>query len=64
MRHDWILEVLTDLQRYAQANDLPALADKAEEVLQVARREIAAPPLARSADFGPDFRFERKAKPN
>jgi hypothetical protein len=58
MRHDWILDVLTDLRSYARANDLPALADKADEVLQVARMEIAAPPLARP---GADFAAERKA---
>lgn len=42
MRHDWIFEVLTDLRAYALANELPALAAKAEEALRVARLEISA----------------------
>jgi hypothetical protein len=42
MRHDWIFQVLEDLQDYALANGLPRLALKAEEALDCARREIAA----------------------
>ena len=45
MRHDWIFDVLTDLRCYAQANGLTALADKAAEMLLVARAEISAPNL-------------------
>ncbi|MBA3911468.1 MAG: hypothetical protein C0524_16720 [Rhodobacter sp.] len=40
MRHDWILDVLSDLHSYALANDLPDLASKVEEALTLARREI------------------------
>jgi hypothetical protein len=40
MRHDWILDMLADLQDYARRNDLPELAQKTEEALVVARREI------------------------
>lgn len=43
-RHQWIFDVLTDLRRYALANGLPALARKAEEALEAAKAEIAAPP--------------------
>jgi len=42
MRHDWVLETLKDLQRYAEKNDLPALAARVEAALAVARVEIAA----------------------
>ena len=42
MRHDWILDVLTDLRSYAAQNGLMALSLKAEETLRVARAEIAA----------------------
>lgn len=42
MRHDWIFDVLKDLRAYALANNLPALAAKAEEALRTARIEIAA----------------------
>jgi hypothetical protein len=42
MNHDWIFEVLTDLQAYAEKNGLPATAASAAEALAVARSEIAA----------------------
>ncbi|MFN3938811.1 MAG: hypothetical protein ACK4KW_14690 [Gemmobacter sp.] len=42
MRHFWIIEVLADLAGFARANDMPRLAAKAEEALNVARAEIAA----------------------
>ena len=61
MRHDWIFDVLTDLRFYAQANGLTALARKAEETLQVARAEIAAPILS---DQRPDFTPPLSGKAN
>lgn len=42
MRHDWILNVLADLQIYAEKNDLPAIAVAAKQNLAIARSEIAA----------------------
>jgi hypothetical protein len=42
MQHDWIFEVLADLQAYAARNGLPLLAAKADEALRVARAEIPA----------------------
>ncbi|MFN3825352.1 MAG: hypothetical protein ACK4RN_15355 [Pseudorhodobacter sp.] len=42
MRHDWIFEVLKDLQSYALRHDLPALAAQADLALRVARAEIDA----------------------
>jgi hypothetical protein len=48
MRHDWIFDVLSDLQDYATRNDLPGLAAKVSEALDEARRAIAA------AESGPD----------
>lgn len=41
MRHDWIFDVLRDLKAYALANQMAALAVKADEALIVARAEIA-----------------------
>jgi hypothetical protein len=41
MQHDWIFDVLADLQDYARQNGLTDLALKVEEVLETARREIA-----------------------
>ncbi|MFN6924640.1 MAG: hypothetical protein ACK4P8_03235 [Tabrizicola sp.] len=44
MRHDWIFDVLSDLQDYAWQNDLPDLAMKVEEALAVALREVEVAP--------------------
>lgn len=41
MRHEWILDVLTDLRSYAEKNDLPVIAAEAARVLNVARVELA-----------------------
>ena len=41
MRHDWILDVLTDLHAYACRNELPGLADNVEAALDTALREIS-----------------------
>jgi hypothetical protein len=40
MRHEWILDVLTDLRLYAEKNCLPAIAIEAERALIVARAEL------------------------
>lgn len=40
MRHDWIFDMLSDLHDYACRNDLLELAQKVEETLITARREI------------------------
>ena len=42
MPHEWILQVLADLEDYALANDLPAIAEAAGEALIVARAELDA----------------------
>ena len=47
VRHAWVFQVLRDLKDYALANDLPELAEKAGEALEVAAAEIGgggAPP--------------------
>lgn len=41
MRHDWIIDVLTDLAVYAQKNGLLRLAEGTEVLLLTARAEIA-----------------------
>jgi hypothetical protein len=41
MRHDWILNVLADLQSYAEKNDLPVIAEAAKQNIIIARSEIA-----------------------
>lgn len=42
MSHEWIFDVLADLRAYADRNDLPEIAAKTDELLGVARAEIAA----------------------
>ncbi len=42
MRHDWIFDVLSDLQDYAVANGLTDLASRVAAALEAARREVAA----------------------
>ena len=49
---DWILEVLRDLTTFARANDMPALASKADEALRAAEVEIAARKHKESAPSG------------
>ncbi len=41
MGYDWIFDVLADLKSFAEANNMPALAAKADEALKVAKDEIA-----------------------
>lgn len=53
MRHDWVFEVLKDLQSYALKNGLPRLAEQVEVTLRVARAEIAASDAEGSAGPGP-----------
>lgn len=43
MRHDWIIDVLSDLRLYAEANGLQATARAADAALAVARDETRDP---------------------
>lgn len=42
MVHEWVLDVLADLQSFADANDLPGLAAHLEEAGLIAAAEIVA----------------------
>jgi hypothetical protein len=42
MRHDWIIEVLTDLRAYAERNSLARIAQGTDDLLALARAEIAS----------------------
>ncbi|RUS60230.1 hypothetical protein EGN72_10580 [Pseudorhodobacter sp. E13] len=44
MRHDWIFDVLADLRTYADANNLPVLAEQVSVLQKVAELEIGAAP--------------------
>ena len=47
MGQKWIIDVLSDLQAFAQKNDLPLLADQLVLTARVAQAEIA--PLTKGA---------------
>lgn len=42
MRHDWILDVLSDLAAYARDNGMPGLSAEVERTLTLARDEVRA----------------------
>ena len=63
MAHDWIFEVLGDLRLYALSNDLPGLADKVEEAMRTARRELAQARRADPEEDDFDLRPQR-SRPN
>ncbi|WP_204113542.1 hypothetical protein [Shimia biformata] len=42
MKYDWILDVLTDLRDFSQANGLAALADQLDDARLVAATEVAS----------------------
>lgn len=60
MRHDWIFDVLSDLQAYADRNALPELALKLEETLALARWEVGLADEAEAPAL-PRFRSARRA---
>ena len=42
MRSDWIIDVLADLRSFAQANDLPLLAEQLDDTALIAAAEFAS----------------------
>jgi hypothetical protein len=42
MRSDWILDVLADLRSFAEANDLPRLAEQLDDTALIATAEFAS----------------------
>jgi hypothetical protein len=59
MCHDWIFDVLTDLQSYAERNGLPGVTAKLAETLVAARIEVGADPCPDRADELLRFRSAR-----
>ena len=45
MRHDWMIDVLDDLRDYAQANDLDAVGDSIDLIVQSLVRENQVGPI-------------------
>ena len=50
MRHDWIIDVLTDLKKFARSNDLDALAEQLDAAELVAKVELTS--RGEGAGFG------------
>lgn len=55
MGHQWMVDVIVDLKRFAQQNELPVLAHELARLAAVADAEIdacnrGAPPMARMED--------------
>lgn len=48
-KHDWLLAIFDDLQRYAEENDLPIIAEEIAKKRKIARWEIDA-----KAPLGPE----------
>ena len=46
--HDWIVEVIDDLSRYAEKNEFPKLSEHLLDARAVARREISIVSVLRS----------------
>jgi hypothetical protein len=42
MRNDWILDVLADLRSFAQANDMPLLAEQLDDTALIAAAEFVS----------------------
>ena len=42
MRSDWIIDVLADLRSFAQANDLPLLAEQLDDTALLAAAEFVS----------------------
>ncbi len=61
MRHDWILDVLTDLHAYACRNEMPGLAEKVEAALGEALREISG---IDGEDLGVLGKLDLRGRPN
>jgi hypothetical protein len=41
MTNDWIIDVLTDLQRFSQSNSMGKLADGLDDAIAIAARELS-----------------------
>lgn len=40
MTNDWIIDVLTDLQKFSASNSMRSLADRLDDTIQVAANEL------------------------
>ena len=54
MGNKWIVDVLTDLQSFADLNAMPHLADHLAQAAQIARLETAAIPQSGPQGLGGD----------
>ena len=56
MENDWILDVIQDLRRFADLNNMPLLADQLDGAAKAASRELLARGLDMPGGAGPDGR--------
>ncbi|MEM6409069.1 MAG: hypothetical protein AAF700_11705 [Pseudomonadota bacterium] len=64
MTNDWIIDVLTDLRKFSASNSMDRLADRLDDTIQVAAREIdiaQALPQAGMSDVEQDRRYAGRA---
>jgi len=40
MRHEWVIDVLADLRKFAQSNDFPLLAEQLDDTAHIAAAEF------------------------
>lgn len=52
MQNEWIINVLSDMKRFAQLNDLGRLADQLEQTRQVAAAEMGRVGTGAARDDG------------
>lgn len=52
MTNDWIIDVLTDLRKFSASNSMERLANRLDETIMVASRELSTANLAQQAGTG------------
>ena len=63
MRHDWMLDVLGDMRRYAQMHGMPVLVRSLDQTIGIAEREIVAA-SEDGATAEPDQETEQRSRHN
>ena len=52
MTNDWIIDVLTDLRKFSASNSMGKLADRLDETILVASRELSTAHLTQQPGAG------------
>ena len=51
MTHEWVIDVLEDIQRFAQLNQMPLLAEQLNDTIEVAREESTSCAVSRGVSL-------------